>query len=456
MNIDKEIERIVEFQNSMLTVQEKLNEVELKLVIEKIKDDYWNGSYDFAKFKSVNKKQADKVRRTKTYEAFSSEQILCIYLKRVLDKQFHVKYPNRNEFMHSLFDVINALGKMNDYTILRFDFEDFFNTVSSEYVFKKYLSQSSLERCQLSLLENFVGKTKYAYAGLNTSNIICEIIAQRFDELLKLKFSSYGLIFYRRYIDDGILIFNRYVENGVGLKLINEAINETFYDSDIVGVKGCKTRLSITKTKFIALRNLISMHSTDKFDYLGYEFILNPKLDGHKIVTKFKYGITDKKIEKYKKRIEEIVKDYIVDRRDNRVEFLRHKIKAFTFRTVYQFNRNKSLIWKVKGFVANYQELRYRLPLLTDSSKKFLNDSVLDAFHKNGLKLPYFLKSRQEESIYNLYNNLKNYKTLLFVERIGIGKKTLNKMCRQIGIDINGKDYDALVREYLIKVKVGH
>ena len=57
----------------------------------------------------------------------------------------------------------------------------------------------------------------------------------------------------------------------------------------------------------------------------------------------------------------------------------------------------------------------------------------------------------------DLYNNMQNYRTLLFVELIGINHGTLKKMCRQIGIDVSGdKGYDGLVRDYLIKVKVGH
>ena len=39
----------------------------------------------------------------------------------------------------------------------------------------------------------------------------------------------------------------------------------------------------------------------------------------------------------------------------------------------------------------------------------------------------------------------------------GINHGTLKEMCRQIGIDVSGdKGYDGLVRDYLIKVKVGH
>lgn len=52
---------------------------------------------------------------------------------------------------------------------------------------------------------------------------------------------------------------------------------------------------------------------------------------------------------------------------------------------------------------------------------------------------------------------MQNYRTLLFVELIGINHGTLKEMCRQIGIDVSGnKGYDGLVRDYLIKVKVGH
>ena len=52
---------------------------------------------------------------------------------------------------------------------------------------------------------------------------------------------------------------------------------------------------------------------------------------------------------------------------------------------------------------------------------------------------------------------MKNYRSLLFVELIGIDRVTLEKMCKQVGIDVaTGKEYDGLVRDYLIKVKVGH
>ena len=95
---------------------------------------------------------------------------------------------------------------------------------------------------------------------------------------------------------------------------------------------------------------------------------------------------------------------------------------------------------------------------LTSETEKFLKTAVFKAFTTNKVKkIPYFLKGKNSnESIYSLYNNMKNYRSLLFVELIGIDRVTLEKMCKQVSIDVTAKkEYDGLVRDYLIKVKVG-
>ena len=172
--------------------------------------------------------------------------------------------------------------------------------------------------------------------------------------------------------------------------------------------------------------------------------------------TEFRYGITQAKIDKYTQKIEDIVKEYVLSPQKD-IELLRHRIKAFTHRSVYQISRYKSIVWKNKGFIANYCELRFRMNSLTNATEDFLKNAVINAFTNQGVPIPYFLKGNRDESIYSLYNNMQNYRTLLFVELIGINHGTLKEMCRQIGIDVSGdKGYDGLVRDYLIKVKVGH
>lgn len=456
MDIEKEIQRIAEYQNTLLPRHEQKGEQAVKDIVASTISAYDSETYDFTNYTKMKLRQSGKHRKVVMYSPFSSEELLCIYIKRLLDRKFHVSYPNRNAFTRSLFDITCALKDMSDYTILKFDFEDFFNSVSSIFVYRKYIQGRKLERDQERLLEAFVNATKYAYAGLNTSNIICEIITKQFDELLLERLAQYGVIFYKRYIDDGILIFNRYISKDDCLKIINAVMDDIFYDYQDANILQCKTRLNSSKTKYIARRNLSVGGTPAEFDFLGYEFLLTLKQGSKEEKTDFQYGLTQAKIDKYTKRLNNIIKNYSTSPQKD-MELLRHQIKAFTHRTVYRINRYKSIIWKSKGFISNYCELRYRINALTPRTKDFLENAVINAFTTNGVPLPYFLHSSSDESIYSLYNNMKNHRTLLFVELIGINESALKRMCAQVGINTNsGKGYDGLVRDYLIKVKVGH
>ena len=450
MSLNREIRKIVEYQNSLLLKYDRKSKEALEIIIEGINKSYLDKTYDFSRFTNIRLKQDNKIRNVKLYEPFSCEEILCIYLKRLLDRTFHIKYPNRNVFMRSAFDAINSLKDMHDYTIFKFDFLDFFNSISSEFVFEKIIKNKIQERYQIDLLFEFVKNTRYAYAGLNTSNIISEIIAKKFDESLLVRLDNKGVIFYKRYIDDGLIIFNRYVTNDECKNIINEAIKEVFHYPKISTVSQCKTRLNIAKLNYVAKRNL-SVSIKGEFDFLGYKFVLNVNSRGK---TEIQYGITQKKIDKYTKRINSIVKAYIES--GSNIELLRHQIKAFSHRTVYRVNRYKTIIWKNKGFISNYCELRYKMDNLTPDTKDFLQNVIIKAFPNNGIAPPYFMKGNKQESVYSLYNNMQKYRTLLFVETIGISYDTLQKMCAQLDIMVDDKSYNDLVREYLIKVKVGH
>lgn len=451
-----ELQKIAEYQNALLPLHERKTEQAIKDAVDNAEKAYKDRSYNFKNYSTLKLRQGSDRRTVKMYSPFSSEELLCIYLKRVLDKKYHISYPNRNTFIRSLFDTIYGLKDMSDYVIFKFDFSDFFNSVSSVYVYQKYIKEVGLERFQSELLREFVESTEYAYAGLNTSNILCEIAAKSFDSLVMQKFKDAGLILYKRYVDDGIIIFNRYISKDDCVACIQDAIKEAFYDCASANAASCKVELNSGKTAYIARRNMVVGGNASEFDFLGYVFVLNAKIGGKTEKTEFQYGITDKKILKYTKRINAIVREYNEAPQKN-MELLRHQIKAFTHRTVYRINRYKSVIWKSKGFLSNYCELRFHMDELTPKTEKFLKEVVRDAFAINGVALPYFMTNKDGESIYSLYNNMRKYRTLLLVEMIGIDCGTLKKMCSQVGIDVTtGKGYDGLVRDYLIKVKVGH
>lgn len=118
MDINKEIEKIIEYQNASLPQSSRKTRDAIEEIINQIRQDYEQGNYDFKKSTLLAIKQGNKVRHTRSFESFSCEETLCVYLKRLLDKKFYIKYPNRNEYMHSLFDIVSALRNMNDYVIV--------------------------------------------------------------------------------------------------------------------------------------------------------------------------------------------------------------------------------------------------------------------------------------------------------------------------------------------------
>ena len=118
---------------------------------------------------------------------------------------------------------------MSDFTIVKFDFKDYFNSISSVYVIEKYLKSNLVDRREIDLIKSFAYSTQYAYAGLCTSNAIAEIIAKHFDDAVRQAFIGNGVIYYERYIDDSILILNEHVEEMEIKEKLEKTLLSIFY-----------------------------------------------------------------------------------------------------------------------------------------------------------------------------------------------------------------------------------
>ena len=197
------------------------------------------------------------------------------------------------------------------------------------------------------------------------------------------------------------------------------------------------------------------------FDFLGYEFWLNQ--DSNKI--HIQYGITQEKRDKYSARLEKIISLYTNPNSfdSGNEELLRHRIAAFTSRAVYLGSRYSSNIWKVKGFISNYGELRYMLGtgLVHPDTEEYLKTMVENNFSLAGFTPYFILGAPKSVPGYNLYQNMRVNKTILLVEGIGFDYESLANLCKKIGInnfDANGnkRTYSSLVRDYLIKVNIGY
>lgn len=460
MQLEKEVARAIR-HISATDAQSALNNDEQARLAVKVMDDVKNASCHFENADIIILQQGSKKRLVKRYiDRYSSENVLCQSIKQVLDKDFRVKYPNRNKISRALFSILPATIQMADYTIVRFDFKDYFNSVSAEYAYCKYIQNKISDRLTRDLLGDYCKKTGYTYAGLPTSNAIAEIVASEFDATLKQLFAPLGIIFYSRYIDDSVLVLNRHVDEDIVITMLDNILDKTYHDETANVSRRCKTRYNRNKYSYISKRKLTANPSS--FDYLGYEFWLKLTPKGK---TEIQYGITQEKRIKYRDRLETIIKLYTDPRSADyqNTELLRHRVLAFTSREVYMGVRHQANIWKSKGFISNYGELRYLLgtELLHPDTVLFLKNIVKDAFTQAAIK-PYFtFDAEKVDSGYNLYHNMKDNRTILLVDGIGYDYKSLVKLCSQIGIsdvDAGGKrrTYSSLVREYLIRVKVGY
>lgn len=460
MRIEKEIERAARRQ-AALDTEEVKTEVQIKSIIESVINSFEDKTYNFGKLDTIILNQNDKKRLVKVYtENYSPENILCKCIKQILDRTFKVKYPNRNKSIKTLFSVISAIKNMSDFTIVKFDFKDYFNSVSSKYVFEKILKHKLLDRFESELVKEFSEAIKYTYAGLSTSNVISKIIAQDFDEAIKKAFLHDGIIFYERYIDDCILVLNKNIDEN-SIKIILEKIRISIFHDKVAGVaKKCKTKFNPAKFQYLSRRTLTIKIST--IDYLGYEFYFKIKQNAN---INIQFGITTSKRDKYNRRVDELIHLYTDIRSADKgnLELLRHRISAFTKRTVYTTKRFNSTVWKIKGFISNYGELRYMLgtQLIHNDTDSFLKNMVKDAFVRAGIIVPYFLTSTQGEAAYNLFENMKKNRALLFINNIGYDYSSLARLCKKIGIECttgagNKRGYGTLVRNYLIKTKVGY
>ena len=456
MQIQMDIERVVR-HIAAINYDIKKTAQELLDIIKLVNTALSTDAYNFDDLSTIVLNQNGKKRIVKKYDdIFSAENVLCQHIKHVLDREFKIKYPNRNKAIRSLFSYIAAAKQMTNFTVVKFDFKDYYNSVSSIYVFEKYIRSKIKDRFELELIHDFVYKTKYAYAGLCTSNVIAEIVAKDFDREIKNEFLARGLLFYERYIDDCILILNENTKQADVQSLLDKILKKVFDNISNNDIVKCKTKFNAGKFQFLSKKTLISTPVV--IDYLGYEFSFSKAIDDKVEIV---YGITLAKQQKYRKRLDKIISLYTDSSSPdyNDLELLRHRILAFSSRVVYinkHFNRD---VWKVKGFISNYGELRYLLdkPSVLPGTKDFLLNMIRDAFLNNGVSLPYFMKPNG----YNLFESMKKNKTILLVDNIGYDYNSLVNLCKQIDIpnvDTYGKKrgYGTLVRDYLIKVKVGY
>lgn len=369
----------------------------------------------------------------------TNEEIALKYLKRRLDIELNIKYANRSCIMRELFPIIENITCFGDFTIFRFDFKHFFESVEARKIFDEFVVNTNLRRYEKDLLKKLTELYKYCFAGLPTSNAFIEVVANRFDQVLKSKLWDRGLCFYSRYVDDGILVFNEFVDETYIQKMLNYAIREVFNMPSV--------KLNDDKTCYL------TKYTGDlKFNYLGYQFEKSRR--GNKVI--FLYGIADSKISKYQNKLDAIIKQYT---KDNNIELFRHRILYYISRAVFYTNTNSrySILgkWDVSGIIENYGLLRKYIvnkSRLIRTTQVFLLNGVYDGCARAGLinkKVPYFLRGKGKD-VYSIAYGLQKNKTIIFHPNIGWSSEYLKKQITRLApeMELNKKSYRELSKIY--------
>ena len=386
--------------------------------------------------------QGNKRRLILSYDKMSIENVLCHYLKKRLDDVFIIKYASRSKIINFLFNTLPIVKDLNDFVIIRADFKSFFDSVYTKHVYDKYIEKSLLSRRDKELLEQYIANFQYCYAGMCLSNGMTEIVCRDFDRHIRAKLEKYGVVLYERYVDDILLILNSYIARDKFLKVVEDVVQEVF--------EQCPIKLNLTNNKFsyIAKRSILP---SQKFNFLGYEFFVN--FQNNKFM--FKYGITEKKRNKYLNIIEQAFLEF---KNSGNEELFRQRIKIYTSRIVVARSLGENNFeWLTKGVTANYNELRFHMQELECDTKDFLKNAYFDLINKHNIGCPYFLKnSDNESSVYNLYSTLERNRSIIFERNIGVKRKDLISWIKKIEpsySDLN-KNYYQVVIEYLELLKV--
>lgn len=406
---------------------------------------YESKLYDFNSKESKIITQNNKKRWVYYYEKDTFENIMCSHFSFVLSKKFAIKYNDRTKIIKELINCLQLIKNMNDFTIIRFDFKNYFNSMSSAYIYEKYIQNADISRDLLNIMQDFFKANRKCSAGLPTSNILAELISKEFDLKLKANLLKYGVVYYERYVDDGLIILNSFIDINQFNEIINCTIREVFYNQ-LYTIKNQNVKLNNKKTKIINKR-LFNTNCNEKIIFLGYEIILN--FVNGKI--NFKFGISEEKRKKYQNKFNLIIEDY---KKNKEMELLRQRILLFSRRVVYSdSNINKNITWLSKGVVSNYNELRHFDSILEDGTKKFLKKCIEIGFKKYNVPLPYFMKNNSGFA-YNLYNNLMSNKSIIFDEKIGMSKEDLIRYCKKIGLSVKPHaNYEEILYQYLNKIK---
>lgn len=244
-----------------------------------------------------------------------------------IKKLYKVKQSNRHEIICQLKNVLNDIFPKY---IIRTDIENFYESISQAKLLKKIYEEPLLTfsskkfiKQTLECYKSLSGQINGVPRGVGISAYLAELYLKDFDNIIK---NHDEVIFYARYVDDIVVVFSPKPNTQASVFL------------DLITGETKKLDLSLNKTKTQEVDWNIDRNSFI-LEYLGYKMSF---FDG-----KIHLSLSDKKTDKYKKRIKRSFEAYKKSAKLNEKKARRLLIKRIRFltsNTRLRNNKNNILI----------------------------------------------------------------------------------------------------------------
>lgn len=328
-------------------------------------------------------------------------------LQYSISKLYKVKQANRYSIVNQLKTL---LGDKFPKFVIRTDIKECYESIPHKALFKKITEDSLLTFFSKKIISQIIEEYKTASKsdkglprGIGISAYLAELYLRKVDEFIK---SIPDLVFYARYVDDIVAIFSP--SNGEDT---NNYIDDKFEEIEkkITDVKdGFGLTLNQDKTGKYNLMNSLDDLS---IEYLGYKIFFEEGI--------LQLDITDKKINKYKRKIDLIFEKYqrqsLRDEKNAR-SILVKRIRFLTGNTRLRNNKSNIMVG-----------IFYSNNLLTKiDSIKALDIYLEDK--KNRIKLPTRARNRIDKySFVEGFNNKRfsPFKATELEQIVSIWKKQL-------------------------------
>ena len=367
----------------------------------------------------------------------SLEYKCAVSFNTALKKLDVYSHLNTTQITENIIHNLQSLGSAKQFTIVKFDFVNYFGSLSTSYIYDYYL-HGKLDAEIDSIAKAYAKQVPYVYAGLAPSNILASIMTHIFQNALLDNLQQYKVLGLYSYVDDFVLILGENVSKDNIIAHINTTITQVFGKPHKVP-NDVHIYTDGPKFSYLTQDNLPLT-----FVNLGYAFNL---FDDHGI--KFTIGIPQYKRDAYHKIMQDVIKNNY-----GNVERLRSYIYCYTHRIVSKVKGSNGVGKNVSYTrLASSHIVHTYYPLFDDSTIKFFQNAIFDCFDTLQLRLPYYLADRSTHSAYNLHHNIIAHKAIVLNPKFGLPYANLKALVQPLSDKpLDNYSYDKLAHIILTKI----